>query len=158
MTKHPKSKKPSDLDLETNPLIGASKGMTMAGISADEIDAIKGVNTIEGDQENDTNAFGGIDKGISRAGHPVTGRSCRASGHGVPRNGGKKQIGAGSQGKGAGTGANTDADPDKVGENMVLSNRDKSLHSDQRGLDGKWAQTEQLQDHAANRLDDQKPK
>jgi hypothetical protein len=35
---------------------------------------------------------------------------------------------------------------------MVLSNRDKSRHSKQRGLDGKSAQTEQLQDHAANRL------
>jgi hypothetical protein len=36
-------------------------------------------------------------------------------------------------------------------ENMVLSNRDKSQHSDQRGLDSKNVQTEQYQDHAGNR-------
>ena len=36
-------------------------------------------------------------------------------------------------------------------ENMVLSNRDKSRHSDERGLDSKMVQTEQYQDHAANR-------
>jgi hypothetical protein len=158
MTKHPKTKKPSNRDLDTNPLIGASKGVTMAGVSAAELDAIKGINTIEGDVENDTSAFGGIDKGMSRAGHPVTGRSGREPGKGVPRNGGKKQIGTGAQGKGAGTGANTDINPDTIGENMVLSNRDKSLHTDQRGLDSKWAQTEQLQDHTANRFDDKEPK
>jgi hypothetical protein len=37
---------------------------------------------------------------------------------------------------------------------MVLSNRDKSQHSDQRGMDGKHIQSEQLQDHASNRFDD----
>ncbi len=36
-------------------------------------------------------------------------------------------------------------------ENMVLSNRDKSRHSDERGLDSKNVQTEQYQDHAGNR-------
>ena len=50
--------------------------------------------------------------------------------------GGKKQIGAGAHGKGAGAGANTDVPKEKIGENMVLSNRDKSQHSDQRGMDG----------------------
>ena len=34
---------------------------------------------------------------------------------------------------------------------MVLSNRDKSQHSEQRGLDSKNVQTEQYQDHAGNR-------
>jgi len=68
--------------------------------------------------------------------------------------GGKKQIGAGAHGKGAGTGANTDLQKEKIGDNMVLSNRDKSQHSDQRGMDGKHLQSEQLQDYAANRLDD----
>ncbi|PIK73273.1 hypothetical protein CS379_09330 [Methylobacterium frigidaeris] len=34
---------------------------------------------------------------------------------------------------------------------MVLSNRDKSRHTDQRGLDSKTVQTEQYQDHSANR-------
>jgi hypothetical protein len=36
-------------------------------------------------------------------------------------------------------------------ENMVLSNRDKSRHSDGRGLDSKTVQTEQFHDHAGNR-------
>jgi hypothetical protein len=36
-------------------------------------------------------------------------------------------------------------------ENMVLSNRDKSRHSEGRGLDGKMVQTEQYHDHAGNR-------
>jgi len=68
--------------------------------------------------------------------------------------GSKNKIGAGAQGKGAGTGANTEISKQMVGENMVLSNRDKAQHSDQRGMDGKWIQTEQLQDHAANRFED----
>jgi len=68
--------------------------------------------------------------------------------------GGTKQTGAGAHGKGAGAGANTDIAKDKVGENMVLSNRDKSRHSDQRGMDSKHIQSEQLQDHASNRPED----
>jgi len=36
-------------------------------------------------------------------------------------------------------------------ENTVLSNRDKSQHSDGRGLDSKMVQTEQFHDHAGNR-------
>jgi hypothetical protein len=67
--------------------------------------------------------------------------------------GSKKQTGAGAHGKGAGVGGNTDITKDKIGENMVLSNRDKSLHSDQRGMDSKQIQNEQLQDHASNRFD-----
>ena len=66
--------------------------------------------------------------------------------------GSKKQTGAGAHGKGAGVGANTDITKDKIGENMVLSNRDKSRHSDQRGMDSKQIQSEQLQDHASNRF------
>lgn len=42
-----------------------------------------------------------------------------------------------------------------VEENMALSNRDKSRHPKARGLDSKDVQTEQLQDHAGNRLDDE---
>jgi hypothetical protein len=67
---------------------------------------------------------------------------------------GKKQFGPGAQGKGSGTGALTDIPKEKIGDNMVLSNRDKSQHTDQRGMDSKHVQSEQLQDHAANRLDD----
>ncbi|MER9348767.1 hypothetical protein EOA13_33225 [Mesorhizobium sp. M7A.F.Ca.US.011.01.1.1] len=68
--------------------------------------------------------------------------------------GGKKHIGAGSQGKGSGTGAMTVTPKDKLEENKVLSNRDKAQHSKERGLDSRQVATEQHQDHAANRLRD----
>jgi hypothetical protein len=68
MTKHFKSKKPSDLDLHTNPMIGGSKGATMAGVSAEDLEELQGANTIEGDLENDVNPQGGIDKDESRSG------------------------------------------------------------------------------------------
>jgi hypothetical protein len=67
-------------------------------------------------------------------------------------NASKTHIGRGAKGKSSGGGALTNLPKDRIEENMVLSNRDKSRHSKQRGLDGKSAQTEQLQDHAANRL------
>ena len=67
---------------------------------------------------------------------------------------GKKHIGPGAQAKGSDIGANTDLPKDKIGDNMILSNRDKAQHTDQRGMDSKHIQSEQLQDHAANRLDD----
>ena len=62
-----------------------------------------------------------------------------------------KHMGAGSQGKGAGTGANTELQRDLVGENQILSNRDKAQHSDERGLDSKQVQNEQHQDHSGAR-------
>lgn len=65
--------------------------------------------------------------------------------------GDRKHLGPGAKGKGAGTGAMTDMQNELIGENMVLSNRDKSKHSRDRGQDSKWAQTEQLEDHAANK-------
>ncbi|MDF2811898.1 MAG: hypothetical protein K0S56_2929 [Microvirga sp.] len=68
MAKHAKTRTPSDADLRSNPLIGGSKGTTMAAASPDELDAVKGVNTIEGDLENDTNPQGGVDKATSRSG------------------------------------------------------------------------------------------
>jgi hypothetical protein len=68
--------------------------------------------------------------------------------------GDKKHFGRGTQGKGDGSGAMTNLPHDRIGENMVLSNRDKSRHGRQRALDSKHVQTEQLQDHAANRLPD----
>ena len=64
----------------------------------------------------------------------------------------KKKIGPGAQGKGAGAGALTDIPKDKIGENQVLSNRDKKQHSHERGQDSQEIQNEQLQDNAANRL------
>lgn len=63
----------------------------------------------------------------------------------------RHSMGPGAQGKGTGTGAMTDLPEGILEENMVLSTRDKSRHTDQRGLDSKTVQTEQYQDHAANR-------
>ena len=62
-----------------------------------------------------------------------------------------KHIGAGTQGKGTGSGAMTTADTAAIPDNMVLSNRDKAQHSDERGLDSRMIQTEQMRDHANDR-------
>ncbi|AXV16364.1 hypothetical protein CYG48_12020 [Neorhizobium sp. SOG26] len=67
-------------------------------------------------------------------------------------NASSKNMGAGNQGKGDGTGAMTDIDKDLVPENMVLSNRDKAQHSQERGLDSKTIQNEQFHDNEANQL------
>jgi len=75
-SKHPKQK-PSDADLHRNPLIGGSKGTRMAHVTPDELERFEGVNTIEGDVENDTNPLGGIDKAKvrnARRGPPDHGR------------------------------------------------------------------------------------
>jgi hypothetical protein len=64
----------------------------------------------------------------------------------------KKHIGPGAQGKNSGGGSASEIAKEKLPENMILSNRDKSRHPHQRGRDGKEIQTEQYQDHAANRL------
>lgn len=69
-------------------------------------------------------------------------------------NASKNHIGHGAQGKGSGNGAMTDVSHDQIGENMVLSNRDKKQHGDGRGLDGAQVQNEQLRDHAGNRFGD----
>jgi len=59
-------------------------------------------------------------------------------------------MGPGAQGKRSGTGAMTELPEGMLEENMVLSNRDKSRHSDERGLDSATVQTEQYHDHAGN--------
>jgi hypothetical protein len=69
-------------------------------------------------------------------------------------NASKTHMGPATQGKGSGTGAMNDLPDGVLEENMVLSNRDKSRHSGERGLDSKAVQTEQFQDHAANHLRD----
>jgi hypothetical protein len=71
----------------------------------------------------------------------------------VMPNASKKHIGAGAQGKRDGSGAMSELDKDLVPENMILSNRDKSRHTDERGLDSKWVQTEQYQDHPEDRIE-----
>ncbi|MBY3380819.1 MULTISPECIES: hypothetical protein [Rhizobium] len=63
----------------------------------------------------------------------------------------RKHIGAGAKGKRDGSGAMTDLNEEQVPENAVLSNRDKTQHSKERGLDSKTVQTEQYSDHSANR-------
>ena len=70
-------------------------------------------------------------------------------------NASKKHIGVGTQGKRAGVGAMTTLPDGLVPENMILSNRDKKVHSDERGQDSKAIQTEQHQDHAGNRYPDE---
>lgn len=67
----------------------------------------------------------------------------------------KKHMGAGSQGKGDGSGALTEIPKDQIEENMVLSNRDKAQHSQERGLDSKQIQNDQFQDQPANRISDE---
>lgn len=64
-----------------------------------------------------------------------------------------KRLGPGTKGKGkgAGTGGMTKMPEDLVGENELLSNRDKKQHSRERGQDSKWVQTEQRADHEANK-------
>jgi hypothetical protein len=59
-------------------------------------------------------------------------------------------MGPGAQGKRSGTGALTELPEGILEENMVLSDRDKSRHSDQRGLDSATVQTEQYHDRAGN--------
>jgi hypothetical protein len=64
-----------------------------------------------------------------------------------------KRLGPSSRakGKGAGVGAMTDLQEGLLPDNMVLSNRDKAQHSGERGQDSKWVQTEQMEDHVANK-------
>jgi hypothetical protein len=45
----------------------------------------------------------------------------------------------------------TDLQDDLLGENSVLSNRDKAQGSRERGQDSRWIQTEQREDHVANK-------
>lgn len=66
-------------------------------------------------------------------------------------NASKKRMGPGSQGKGDGSGSKTELPRDMVGENNVLSNRDKAQHNATRSLDGKRIRNNQRQDHPANR-------
>jgi hypothetical protein len=64
----------------------------------------------------------------------------------------RKRVGAGTQGKASGTGALVDLPKDMVGENQVLSNRDKKQHSADRGQDSRAVQNDQLQDNVGNRF------
>lgn len=71
-------------------------------------------------------------------------------------NASRKKMGPGAQGKGDASGAATELAKEDVGENDILSNRDKSQHNENRGLDGKNVRNEQRQDHPANQKPDEK--
>ena len=66
-------------------------------------------------------------------------------------NASKNRVGKGAKGKGAGVGAMTTLPEGVLEENMVLSNRDKSQHPEERGLDSQAVRNEQRQDNAHNR-------
>lgn len=68
-------------------------------------------------------------------------------------NASSKKFGAGQQdqGKGDGTGGMSPDTAENLPENEVLSNRDTSRHSSQRGLDSRHVQNQQYHDHAGNR-------
>ena len=64
-----------------------------------------------------------------------------------------KKFGPGQQdqGKGDGSGGMSPDTAKELPDNEVLSNRDKSRHSEQRGLDSRHVQNQQHHDHIGNR-------
>ena len=68
---------------------------------------------------------------------------------------GKKGVGPSARSKGAGTGAMTELPEGALGENDVLSNRDKKSHSEARGQDGKRIQSDQYQSHSHDKQVDE---
>jgi hypothetical protein len=72
--KHAKLYAPTSKDLRENPLIGGSKGTSIAGASPDDLEDALGENTIEGDRDNDVTMTGGIDKDVAHSGNPRRGR------------------------------------------------------------------------------------
>ncbi len=68
-------------------------------------------------------------------------------------NASKKHMGPAGTSKGTGEGAMTSESvaDGRVEENMVLSNRDKSRHNDERGLDSRRVQSDQLQETPMSR-------
>ena len=67
-----------------------------------------------------------------------------------------KKLGEGVHQKGSGAGAMTEVPGSKIGENEVLSNRDKSRRPDAQGLDGREIQNEQLQDQVHNQQSEER--
>ena len=64
---------------------------------------------------------------------------------------GKKGVGSSARSKGSGSGAMSDIPDGLLGENDVLSNRDKASHSNARGQDSKRIQSDQYQDRVHNK-------
>ncbi|MDP2357623.1 MAG: hypothetical protein Q8M31_16390 [Beijerinckiaceae bacterium] len=69
-------------------------------------------------------------------------------------NASKTRIGKGAKGKGAGVGAMTTLPEGVLGDNMTLSNRDKSHHTEERGLDSRALREVQRQDSVHNQRRD----
>jgi len=67
-----------------------------------------------------------------------------------------KKFGGHVQGKGDGTGAMSEIEPEELEANTVLSNRDKSQDTRDRGQDGRNNLTEQVEDHIGNRIPEDK--
>lgn len=63
-----------------------------------------------------------------------------------------KKFGPGQQdqGKGDGSGGMSPADVEPLPDREILSNRDSARHSDQRGLDGRHVQNENLHEQSGN--------
>jgi hypothetical protein len=68
---------------------------------------------------------------------------------------GNKGVGSSVRTKGSGSGGNTNLQRDLVGDNEVLSNRDKSSKSGARGQDGKRVQSDQYQSHDHDKQPDE---
>ena len=67
-------------------------------------------------------------------------------------NASSKKFGAGQQdqGKGDGTGGMAPDDIEALPDNEILSNRDTSRHSEQRGLDSRHVKSQQMHDHVGS--------
>jgi hypothetical protein len=64
MSKHPKTKVPSDKDLRQDPGMGRTRGTNNSDGS---VEVLEGESTFEGDVKNDTTPVGGINQ--DRRGH-----------------------------------------------------------------------------------------
>lgn len=64
----------------------------------------------------------------------------------------RKHHGPAHQGKGDGTGAMSETDPEQIPANATLSNRDRAQHPEGRGLDSGRIASDQRQDSAKARI------
>ena len=81
--------------------------------------------------------------------------SSRTLGEGAK--GKSKDSGKGTGAKGDGTGAMSSTSRAMVGDNVILSNRDKAQESRTRGADSRFIMNDQRQDQAHNRDEEHAP-